>query len=789
MKQATLIRHRPRFSRRTAAHPVPVLAKMWPQRHWLVNKKAITTNTTTASTTTTTRARRTTIARRHCCPYQIVEVLVALILVNCLAPMTLALITPPSETEDSSIYESIYTDQGQHQQQEQEQEHYQDDQSLVNFYRSPHRLDGYYTPRQQLLQRSQNFKFHPKPCSFGRVEGTCMFVWECIKSEGQHIGMCVDSFMFGSCCAHNYTDNIVLPQTAFSYTRPTKPLTLRPRPPHQPHKPMISGMTTIERPHGAGTLVIRPSGPHHQGTLSRPHPPPHTKPTSAPDLQTAASQAGSSISNSIWHTSTQQQQQQQQQNHWHMTTEPSFITKPRPTAWTKPGIVNLPMPGRPSKPAKPTKKPIVYERPPPTTTKPTTSTTTTSQPTTTTRRTTTTMTLSGQTNPTRPQLSPGTSLATSSSPSTTVSTTTKATTTTTKATTTTTTTGKPTKPYQRPTTSSTTTATSTKTPTTSRPSHPSSSIINSSSSSQKPSQPTRRPILATSGHIETNEITDSSTHNHDDGDSALGNVKTISAARSECGVPMLARPETRIVGGKSAAFGRWPWQVSVRRTSFFGFSSTHRCGGALINENWIATAGHCVDDLLITQIRIRVGEYDFSHVQEQLPYIERGVAKKVVHPKYNFFTYEYDLALVKLEQPLEFAPHVSPICLPETESLLIGMNATVTGWGRLSEGGTLPSVLQEVSVPIVSNDNCKSMFLRAGRQEFIPDIFLCAGYETGGQDSCQGDSGGPLQAKSQDGRFFLAGIISWGIGCAEANLPGVCTRISKFVPWILEHVR
>lgn len=99
-----------------------------------------------------------------------------------------------------------------------------------------------------------------------------------------------------------------------------------------------------------------------------------------------------------------------------------------------------------------------------------------------------------------------------------------------------------------------------------------------------------------------------------------------------------------------------------------------------------------------------MGEYDFSHVQEQLPYIERGVAKKVVHPKYNFFTYEYDLALVKLEQPLEFAPHVSPICLPETESLLIGMNATVTGWGRLSEGGTLPSVLQEVSAPIIDTE-------------------------------------------------------------------------------------
>lgn len=250
-----------------------------------------------------------------------------------------------------------------------------------------------------------------------------------------------------------------------------------------------------------------------------------------------------------------------------------------------------------------------------------------------------------------------------------------------------------------------------------------------------------------------------------------------------CGVTALY-PQTKVVGGKNAAFGAWPWQVSVRKVSFFGFSSTHRCGGAVISSEWIATAGHCVEDLALQSIRIRVGEYDFSSVSEPYPHIERAARRKVVHPKYNFYTYENDLALVQLDQPLQFPPHIAPICLPPDNIDLLGRNATVTGWGRLNEGGTLPTILQEVRVPIVSNDKCKDMFLNAGRPEYIPDIFLCAGYEEGGRDSCQGDSGGPLQVRGDDGKWFLAGIISWGIGCAEQNLPGVCTRISRFKLWI-----
>lgn len=105
---------------------------------------------------------------------------------------------------------------------------------------------------------SQNFKISPKPCLVGGVDGTCMFVWECIKSEGTHLGMCMDGFMFGSCCAHNLTDNFILPPST-PFRPPNKP-TNKYKPSNKPNRPSSSGnhgTVTIKRPNGSGTLVIR----------------------------------------------------------------------------------------------------------------------------------------------------------------------------------------------------------------------------------------------------------------------------------------------------------------------------------------------------------------------------------------------------------------------------------------------------------------------------------------------------------------------------------------------------
>ncbi|XP_048523344.1 serine proteinase stubble isoform X1 [Dendroctonus ponderosae] len=241
-------------------------------------------------------------------------------------------------------------------------------------------------------------------------------------------------------------------------------------------------------------------------------------------------------------------------------------------------------------------------------------------------------------------------------------------------------------------------------------------------------------------------------------------------------------PEARIVGGEKSTFGKWPWQISLRqwRTSTY----LHKCGAALLNENWAITAAHCVDNVPPSDLLLRLGEHDLSNEAEPYLHEERRVQIVASHPQFDPRTFEYDLALLRFYEPVQFQPNIIPVCVPKTDENFVGRTAYVTGWGRLYEDGPLPSVLQEVSVPVINNSVCESMYRSAGYIEHIPHIFICAGWRKGGFDSCEGDSGGPMVIQREDKRFLLSGVISWGIGCAEPNQPGVYTRISEFKDWI-----
>lgn len=222
----------------------------------------------------------------------------------------------------------------------------------------------------------------------------------------------------------------------------------------------------------------------------------------------------------------------------------------------------------------------------------------------------------------------------------------------------------------------------------------------------------------------------------------------------------------RIVGGGTASLAEWPWQVSLRQYSRGGFK--HKCGAALISQRWIITAAHCVKGRRPKDLLVRLGEYNSRSSRD------------------GSRSYENDIAMLEVS-PVKYTKTTGAICLPSSSSSLVGRTGTVTGWGRTSERGSTASVLREVQVPIISNSQCERMYRATGQNEYIPNIFLCAG--TRGRDSCDGDSGGPLVVKGRNGRYSLEGIISWGIGCGARNRPGVYTRIAQFRTWIQNVLR
>uniref|UniRef100_A0A3B4EWA7 Zgc:55888 n=1 Tax=Pundamilia nyererei TaxID=303518 RepID=A0A3B4EWA7_9CICH len=208
--------------------------------------------------------------------------------------------------------------------------------------------------------------------------------------------------------------------------------------------------------------------------------------------------------------------------------------------------------------------------------------------------------------------------------------------------------------------------------------------------------------------------------------------------------------ETRIIGGQEAWAHSWPWQVSLQ------LASMPACGGAIVSPLWVISAAHCF---------VRSEVTFTSGGSKPLQTLLVGVSMIFIHHSYNTESKESDIALVKLEKPLEFNHFVRPIDIWMTPLPLL-MKCTITGWGSTRENGPRVNRLQEVNVTILPSDTCNQYYLGRIR----PSMF-CAGKDEGGLDACQGDSGGPLSCFTGT-RYELAGLVSWGVGCGRAKRPG-----------------
>ncbi|XP_006261451.1 prothrombin [Alligator mississippiensis] len=285
--------------------------------------------------------------------------------------------------------------------------------------------------------------------------------------------------------------------------------------------------------------------------------------------------------------------------------------------------------------------------------------------------------------------------------------------------------------------------------------------------------------------------------------------QTFGSGEAECGIrPLFEKQkiadktekellesyiEARVVKGEEAEVGSAPWQVMLFRKN----PQELLCGASLISDRWILTAAHCLfyppwdknfttDDLLV-----RIGKHyraKYERNQEKIVLLD----KIIIHPKYNWKeNLDRDIALMHLKKPVAFSNFIHPICLPTKEIvqrlMLEGYKGRVSGWGNLFETwsstpASLPSVLQQVNLPLVDQQNC-----RASTKIKVTDNMFCAGYspeDAKRGDACEGDSGGPFVMKNPDDRWYQVGIVSWGEGCDRDGKYGFYTHVFRLKRWI-----
>ncbi|XP_069041482.1 trypsin-2-like [Lepisosteus oculatus] len=220
-----------------------------------------------------------------------------------------------------------------------------------------------------------------------------------------------------------------------------------------------------------------------------------------------------------------------------------------------------------------------------------------------------------------------------------------------------------------------------------------------------------------------------------------------------------ALDDDKIVGGYECQPHSQPWQVSLN-------AGYHFCGGSLVNAQWVVSAAHCYK----SRIEVRLGEHHIRVTEGTEQFISSS--RVIRHPKYNPYTIDNDIMLIKLQSPVTLGSDIQPVPLP-TSCAPAGTMCRVSGWGN-----TMSSVsgdrLQCLDIPILSEQDCDNAY-----PGMITSSMFCAGYIEGGKDSCQGDSGGPVVCSGQ-----LQGVVSWGYGCAEEGHPGVYTRVCQFTSWL-----
>lgn len=236
-----------------------------------------------------------------------------------------------------------------------------------------------------------------------------------------------------------------------------------------------------------------------------------------------------------------------------------------------------------------------------------------------------------------------------------------------------------------------------------------------------------------------------------------------------------------IVNGEDAEVGAWPWQASFQQ------SGAHFCGGAVISDQWILTAAHCVVLGPQGPFKVVLGLHDQKGQYGQPETYES--AKVIAHADFDMYAKFIlnDIALVKLDRKINLEnPRVEIVPMAEAGgSEFTGAECFLTGWGRMSGfANGIAETLQQVETTGISQEQCSNLWDGFPWYFKIKPSHLC--FYTGKGGACQGDSGGPAVCK-ENGAWVLAGVTSGGSPICNVKKPSIYTRVSAFRDWISEN--
>ncbi|WP_045859146.1 S1 family peptidase [Teredinibacter purpureus] len=216
--------------------------------------------------------------------------------------------------------------------------------------------------------------------------------------------------------------------------------------------------------------------------------------------------------------------------------------------------------------------------------------------------------------------------------------------------------------------------------------------------------------------------------------------------------------ETQIIGGQNAVENEFPWVAAIRIRNNNNWQTNHHCGGALISDNLVVTAAHCVYGRNASSFQVVLGEHQRSNNSgdEQV----FNVRRMHRHPNYNHNNATYDLAVIELDGNATIVPGVVEIASigngPAEDDLV-----TIMGWGLTSNlniaGQVASNILQTGEVTVLGWDACTNLrnIHNRGRQTFCGQSDFT--------NTCYGDSGSPVMRLNTN---EIEGLVSGGsAGC------------------------